>query len=462
MSIWKKLFGGSKPQSPKISAKENSQHVIQPTAVSPSSPPAGKGPPSRMDAFVEAISSDLPRFSNRNRDWWSKVWNAVGDGDRDPAQMSEAQRDFTLVTLDIPSRPEADRFLLSLSFAKQTDRGIQLDGLIAPIRSLKIESSDGCPVLLTGYFTSDELIEILKRAREKGYKVKPHPFGDEAKRVISVARQKEAEQTNAPHPDALESTASPAQRPFTSEDPCPECGFPSTKEANKRGIEIDLLRGVLAWFKCPGCGQRISVEPPQIDKSEGVQVLCDSCHAIVFVPPSVWCKTCGGNSLSTGWQSTVAKIRQAMTSREPSQTPQAPRGITSPEQSGDKAEPPAVPGGEDQGEGTFVAAGLTWQRVPAASEMSWEDAKSYAARLALAGGGWRLPEVNELNALYQAKMSSPAIAAFPGMDNGAYWSASPVEIRGRISEHYAYVVHFHDGAEAGLRLDQHAAVRCVK
>ncbi len=469
MNIWKKLFGSSKPQSPEISA--DSQHAIQQVAVFPSSPPGRKPTATRMQAFVEAVSVDLPGFGNRGRDWWDKVWNAVGDGDRDPAQMSEARREFTLVTLDLPSSQEADNFLLSLSFAKQTNRGIQLDGLIAPVRSLKIESSDACPVLLTGYFTSDELTEILKGARERGYNAKPHPFGDEAKRVISVALEKGTEQAAASHPSAVESTAPPAQRRFTVENPCPECGAPSTAEARKRGIEIDLLRGVFAWFECPGCEQRISVEPPQIDKSKGVQVLCNSCNAILFVPPSVWCDTCGGNSLSTGWQSKVAKIREARTSSEPSQPPQASRSETSPEQIGDKGKSSVVPAGEDQVEGTLVAAGLTWQRVAAPSEMNFADAKSYAARLPLAGGGWRLPKVHELHALYQAKLSSPEFAAFPGMDKGTYWSASPGEIcqthprqlfSPGIYEHYACVVCFQDGAESWKRLDQRAAVRCVK
>lgn len=91
--------------------------------------------------------------------------------------------------------------------------------------------------------------------------------------------------------------------------------------------------------------------------------------------------------------------------------------------------PPTTAAAREQREGTFRAAGLTWQREPAHWQMNWEDAKSYAARLTLAGGGWRLPTLRELEALHKEKLSSSTIAAYPGMDQGWYWSASPSEHR---------------------------------
>src|ERR1039458_1259155 len=92
-------------------------------------------------------------------------------------------------------------------------------------------------------------------------------------------------------------------------------------------------------------------------------------------------------------------------------------------------QPSKVAAAGEQSEGTFRAAGLTWQREPARWQMNWEDANSYAARLTLAGGGWRLPTLRELEALHKEKLSSSAIAAYPGMDQGWYWSASPSEDR---------------------------------
>jgi hypothetical protein len=95
-------------------------------------------------------------------------------------------------------------------------------------------------------------------------------------------------------------------------------------------------------------------------------------------------------------------------------------------------EPPEVPrllGSDEQryvaacmtiAEGdAFEAAGLAWQREPAAEPMSHQRAMDYCEGLALAGGGWRLPWRSELLALYQTKSSGTA--SFPGMDD-RYWA----------------------------------------
>jgi hypothetical protein len=111
-----------------------------------------------------------------------------------------------------------------------------------------------------------------------------------------------------------------------------------------------------------------------------------------------------------------------------------------------------------QAQGTFRAAGLTWQREPARWEMNWQDAKSYAARLTLAGGGWRLPTVRELQALYQEKLSSPAIAAIPGMHK-YYWSGSPTEAN---PTDYIWGVSFSNGEVTGAGDTRREGVRCVR
>jgi hypothetical protein len=69
-------------------------------------------------------------------------------------------------------------------------------------------------------------------------------------------------------------------------------------------------------------------------------------------------------------------------------------------------------------------------RVPTASPpMAWPHHRgkcgrfrlgTTAARLTLAGGGWRLPTLRELEALYKEKLSASAIAGYPGMDQGWY------------------------------------------
>ncbi len=87
---------------------------------------------------------------------------------------------------------------------------------------------------------------------------------------------------------------------------------------------------------------------------------------------------------------------------------------------------------------TFSVAGHEWQKVPAADEMDWEDAKAYCANLSLAGGGWRLPTIGELVALYQSE-SSGVVAA------GLYWSSTDYSWPAFLSAN-AWFIDFHSGA----------------
>ncbi len=116
--------------------------------------------------------------------------------------------------------------------------------------------------------------------------------------------------------------------------------------------------------------------------------------------------------------------------------------------------PEAVSAGEP-GKGTFRAAGLTWQQQPAPQALNCDQARSYAANLALAGVGWRLPTVQELHALYKATRSPTILGALPGMDSGWYWSISP------HPEGNTWCFNFSKGSTAGNVNDEPIAVRCV-
>jgi hypothetical protein len=102
---------------------------------------------------------------------------------------------------------------------------------------------------------------------------------------------------------------------------------------------------------------------------------------------------------------------------------------------------------------TFQAAGHEWQTKPAANTMNWEAAKSYCAGQ---GGGWRLPDKDELKALYDAKQSSSEIASKPGMAGGWYWSSTPGENGG------AWNVSFGYGHVYALNVYGSNDVRCVR
>ena len=74
-----------------------------------------------------------------------------------------------------------------------------------------------------------------------------------------------------------------------------------------------------------------------------------------------------------------------------------------------------------------TATGLTWQcetEIP----MTWLDAQEYCAKLKLAGGGWRLPTIVELQSIVDYTLLAPAIdsVAFPdtAVCGCGYWSAT--------------------------------------
>jgi formylglycine-generating enzyme required for sulfatase activity len=89
--------------------------------------------------------------------------------------------------------------------------------------------------------------------------------------------------------------------------------------------------------------------------------------------------------------------------------------------------------------------------------MNWLDAQKYCAGLGLPGGGWRLPTKEELLALCEAKKSDRAVAAYPGMGEGWYWSSSPYVGDTGV----AWVVAFNLGGSYSDVTSVSYAVRCV-
>lgn len=69
---------------------------------------------------------------------------------------------------------------------------------------------------------------------------------------------------------------------------------------------------------------------------------------------------------------------------------------------------------------------LTWQRATAPYTYTLANGKSYCSGLALQGGGWRLPDLRELQGLVDRKEPPPAIdkLVFPETQNEFYWSST--------------------------------------
>ena len=86
---------------------------------------------------------------------------------------------------------------------------------------------------------------------------------------------------------------------------------------------------------------------------------------------------------------------------------------------------------KDNGNGTVtdLATGRMWQREDDDNPRNWVDAEVYCQGLSLGGKqDWRLPNVKELQFLYDSRVKNPSIDAdfFPNTDTSYYWSANTV------------------------------------
>jgi len=134
--------------------------------------------------------------------------------------------------------------------------------------------------------------------------MEPEGIGVLLEKLRKEASAKEAQgQALARNTDGTEELKKSAPAKDTA---CPECGDPDSTEMAARGVEVNLFR-VLATFSCLRCKAQHKVDFESIDKTEGIDVRC-SCGAIAYIPPSVWCQTCG-KGMSTGWQGKISAKR---------------------------------------------------------------------------------------------------------------------------------------------------------
>ena len=127
-------------------------------------------------------------------------------------------------------------------------------------------------------------------------------------------------------------------------------------------------------------------------------------------------------------------------------------------------EPPAGAHGDryQTGQGTVLDSrtGLTWQRATATGMYSFAEAQGYCRALSLAGGGWRLPSMKELQTLVDDSRADPAIdPIFADTPLEPFWTGSPVAV-GAVDS--AWRVSFLHGYtyDASVKYPYHA--RCVR
>ncbi len=105
--------------------------------------------------------------------------------------------------------------------------------------------------------------------------------------------------------------------------------------------------------------------------------------------------------------------------------------------------------------------GLRWERSPAFSLSSFEDAAVHCDGLALDGAvGFRAPSMKELQTLVDETRTDVAIdpVAFPGASGDGYWTSTLVA----EAPDSAWLVRFSDGYSQYATVDTPNLVRCVR
>jgi hypothetical protein len=113
------------------------------------------------------------------------------------------------------------------------------------------------------------------------------------------------------------------------------------------------------------------------------------------------------------------------------------------------------------GDGTVldVASMLVWQRDVDDNLRTWSEATNHCAVLSLAGGGWRLPNMKELQTLIDETAQNPAIdaTAFADTPAEAFWTSSPM-----TEGTEAWFVSFYGGVAYTSTVDRTYRTRCVR
>jgi hypothetical protein len=94
---------------------------------------------------------------------------------------------------------------------------------------------------------------------------------------------------------------------------------------------------------------------------------------------------------------------------------------------------------------------MNFEIAPKSTEIqaNWYDAKLYCFALNIVGKtGWRLPTIDELNAIYQSDND---------LEPDGYWSSTENDDGG------AFVKYFFDGYQhSGLKNSRHGSVRAIR
>ena len=99
--------------------------------------------------------------------------------------------------------------------------------------------------------------------------------------------------------------------------------------------------------------------------------------------------------------------------------------------------------------------GLTWERAPSTTQLTWDQARNYCNTLTLNGACWRLPQRIELVSIVNYLAGNPA-STMPSTISTRYWSATP----GPSGQSWA--INFGSGHVEPRSMTETNQVRCVQ
>jgi len=103
---------------------------------------------------------------------------------------------------------------------------------------------------------------------------------------------------------------------------------------------------------------------------------------------------------------------------------------------------------------------LEWQDESDTQELDWYQALEYCGNLDLNGGGWRLPNINELHTIVSYGTINPSIIGnFKYTKNDYYWSSTTYS----SNSENAFAISFSNASMSYFVKESYSiAVRCVR
>jgi hypothetical protein len=297
MSFWKKLFGVKEPPKADIAGKASTQPTAPSSPQPPSIPPSTAKSPQTTPplAQVTATSDEINSFCE-----------AVGECDLRRVKALTESKPTLVFSKDLYT--SALQAAVAHQKKKKEDWIPLIRFLLEHGADVDVRSNRGTngTLLMDATYEADEdlMLVLLEYAADPNAvdNEEETPFG----RVGSWEDRHGEDWYLRHRGKQVHDLMVKRGGKWPLVDPCTECGSPNMREMATRGLEFVPYGDVNAVFECPACHATLKVSVQLLDKNRGIQVICDTCNKVAFIPPSVWCRKCGVG-LSTGWQKGITR-----------------------------------------------------------------------------------------------------------------------------------------------------------